>query len=123
MIKILHADDHAIVRQGLKQILADTPGMNVAGEASTASETLEMLKKGKWDVLILDIVLPARSGVDLLAEVKELYPNLPVLVMSIHDEVQYAVRVLRAGASGYLTKDSAPDQLITAIQKVAQGEK
>lgn len=123
MIRILHADDHAIVRQGLKKILADTPSMNVAGEASSAHETLEMLKKGKWDILILDIVLPDRSGVELLGEVKELYPKLPVLVMSIHDEVQYAVRVLRAGASGYLTKDSAPDQLITAIQKVAQGEK
>jgi len=123
MIKILHADDHAIVRQGLKQVLADTPGISVTGEASTAKETLELLKKGKWDLLILDIVLPDQTGVELLGQVRELYPDLPVLVMSIHDEVQYAVRVLRAGACGYLTKDSAPDQLITAIQKVAEGEK
>lgn len=123
MIKLLHVDDHAIVRQGLKQILAETTGIVVAGEASTGKEALELLKKGKWDMVVLDMVLPDQSGLEILAQIKELYPDIAVLVMSIHDEVQYAVRVLRTGASGYLTKESAPDQLITAIRKVADGEK
>ena len=94
MIRILHVDDHMIVRQGLKQILADAPHLKITGEASTAKETLELLKKGTWDILILDIALPDQNGIELLAHVKELYPDLPVLVLSAHDEVEYAVRVV-----------------------------
>jgi two-component system, NarL family, invasion response regulator UvrY len=123
LIKILIADDHSIVREGLKQILAETPDLVVAGEASTAHEVMQMLQENLWDMIVLDISLPDISGMEVLRQIKEQNPNLPVLILSMHAEEQYAVRALRAGASGYLTKESASDQLIHAIKKVAQGGK
>ncbi|MFQ5858403.1 MAG: response regulator [Anaerolineae bacterium] len=123
MIKILVVDDHAIVRQGLKQILADTPDLVVAGEASSGQEALEKVRAGQWDVVVLDIALPDRSGLSVLQEIKSRHPRLPVLILSMHAEEEYAVQVLKAGAAGYLTKESAPEQLVSAIEKVARGGK
>ena len=123
MIKILIADDHPVVRKGLKDIIQATPDMTVSGEASDGQEVLENVRKIDFDVVVLDIAMPGRSGLDILKELKSGKPELPVLILSIHPEEQYAVRVLKAGASGYLTKDSAPDELITAIRKVSRGKK
>jgi two-component system invasion response regulator UvrY len=123
MIKVLIADDHPIVRQGLRQILSGIPDMEVAGEAANAQETLEQVRVGGWDVLVLDITMPDRSGFDILKELKHEQPHLPVLVLSIHAEEQLAVRVLKAGASGYLTKENAPNELVKAIRKVVSGGK
>jgi two-component system invasion response regulator UvrY len=123
MINILIADDHTIVRKGLKQILAETPDMVVADEASNGYEVLEKVRKNNFDVLLLDISMPGKSGLDILKELKAEKPKLPVLVLSMYPEEQYAIRVLRAGASGYLTKESAPDELVVAMRKVAQGKK
>jgi DNA-binding NarL/FixJ family response regulator len=123
MIKILIADDHAIVREGLKQIVADTPDMVVAGEAADGPQVLELVRKDDWDVVVLDIAMPGRGGVDILRQLKNEKPGLPVLILSMYPEEQYAVRCLRAGASGYLTKESAPDELVTAVQKVVSGGK
>jgi two-component system invasion response regulator UvrY len=120
-IRILFVDDHALLRAGIKLLLADAPGIEVAGEAASAGEAMERLHAGPWDLLLLDISLPGRSGLDLLKQIKATKPHLPVLILSMYPEEQYAVRVLRAGASGYLTKESAPDQLVAAIRKVAQG--
>ena len=121
MIRALIADDHAVVRQGLKQILGDTPEMVVAGEATTGQEVLDKVRAETWDVVVLDISMPDRSGLDVLKQLRSERPKLPVLVLSMHSEDQYAVRVLKAGASGYLTKDSAPDELVKAIRKVVSG--
>jgi two-component system invasion response regulator UvrY len=121
MIKVLIADDHPIVRQGLKQILSDTPDLVVTGEAVNAQETLDQMRAGGWDVLVLDITLPDRSGFDILKELKHEQPELPILVLSIHAEEQLAVRALKAGASGYLTKENAPSELVKAIRKVVDG--
>jgi DNA-binding NarL/FixJ family response regulator len=121
MIRVLIADDHAVVRQGLKQILGDTPEMVVAGEATTGQEVLDRVRAEAWDVVILDISMPDRSGLDILKQLRSERPKLPVLVLSMHSEDQYAMRVLKAGASGYLTKDSAPDELVKAIRKVVSG--
>jgi two-component system, NarL family, invasion response regulator UvrY len=123
MIQILAADDHAIVRKGLKQILAENQQMEVAGEASTAKELFEKLQSKPWDLLMLDISLPDQSGVEVLGRVRELYPAMPVLVLSVHDDVQYAVRMLQQGAAGYLTKESAPRELLNALQRVVNGGK
>jgi DNA-binding NarL/FixJ family response regulator len=123
MIKILIADDHPIVRQGLRQILSDISDMEIAGEAVNAQETLDQVRVGGWDVLVLDITMPDRSGFDILKELKNEQPHLPILVLSIHGEEQFAVRVLKAGASGYLTKENAPAELIKAIRKVVAGGK
>jgi two-component system invasion response regulator UvrY len=123
MIKVLIADDHPIVRQGLRQILAGISDMVVAGEAINAQETLDQVRAGGWDVLVLDITMPDRSGFDILNELKQVQPDLPVLVLTIHGEEQLAVRVLRAGASGYLTKENAPAELVKAIRKVVGGGK
>ena len=123
MIKILIADDHPIVRQGLRQILSDIPDMEVAGEAVNGQETLEQVRAGGWDVLVLDITMPDRSGFDILKVLKHEQPDLPVLILSIHGEDQLAVRVLKAGASGYLTKENAPAELIKAIRQVVGGGK
>jgi len=123
MIKVLIADDHPIVRQGLRQILTGTADMVVAGEAVNGQEALEQVRAGGWDVLVLDITLPDRSGFDILKEVKREQPNLPVLMLSIHAEEQFAVRLLKAGASGYLTKENAPDELVKAIRNVMSGGK
>lgn len=121
MIKVLIADDHPIVRQGLRQILASTPDMEVAGEAVNSQEALDQVRAGGWDVLVLDISMPGRSGFDILRELKHEQPNLPVLVLSIHAEDQLAVRALKAGASGYLTKENAPEELVKSIRKVVSG--
>ena len=123
MIRILIADDHAIVRQGLKQIIADAHDIDVAGEASKGNEALNQALKNDYDVAVIDITMPDRSGLDILKELKTRKPNLKVLILSMHPEEQYAVRSLRAGASGYLTKDSTPDELISAIRKIALGRK
>jgi len=123
LIKILIADDHIIVRRGLKQIVAEFSDMVVTDEASNFQEVLDKVDKKDFDVVVLDITLPGRSGMDVLKQIKSQDPKLPVLVLSMHPEEQYAVRALRAGASGYLTKESAPDELIAAIRKVATGGK
>ncbi|MFA5110853.1 MAG: response regulator transcription factor [Desulfobaccales bacterium] len=120
MIKILIADDHTIVREGIKQILADTADMVVAGEATNGHEVLEQVRKEDWDVVLLDLAMPGKDGLATLKELRSEKPKLPVLVLSMHPEEQYAVRLLKAGASGYLTKESAPDELIAAIRKVSQ---
>ena len=123
MLKILIADDHAIVRQGLKQIVAETRDMVVAGEASNGQELFNKLKEDDYDVIVLDITMPGRSGIDVLRQLRSERPRLPVLILSVHSEEQYALRALRAGASGYLTKESAPDELVVAIRKVSLGGK
>jgi two-component system invasion response regulator UvrY len=123
MIRVLIADDHPIVRQGLRQILSEIPDMVVAGEAVNGQEALDQVRAGGWDVLVLDITMPDRSGLDILRELRYQQPDLPVLVLSIHAEEQFAVRLLKAGASGYLTKENAPDELVKAIRKVVDGGK
>ena len=123
MIKILIADDHAIVREGLKQILAETTDLVVAGEVANGHEVLESIRKEEWDLVLLDLAMPGRDGLETLKELKREKPKLPVLILSIYPEEQYAVRALKAGASGYLTKESAPEELIAAIRKVSQGGK
>ncbi len=123
MIKILIADDHAIVREGLKQILAETSDMIVAGEAANGTDVLEQVRKDNWDLVLLDISMPGRGGLDTLKQLNHEKPELPVLMLSMYPEEQYAIRAFRAGASGYLTKESAPEELISAIRKVSQGGK
>ena len=121
MIRILIADDHAIVRGGLKQIIATTSDIVVAAEAAQGSEVVDKLRSCAVDLLLLDMTMPGISGVDLIRRVRAEQPSLPVLVLSIHDEAQVASRALRAGATGYLTKDSDPDVLLAAIRKLADG--
>jgi two-component system invasion response regulator UvrY len=121
MIKVFIADDHAIVREGLKQILGETSDMVVSGEAANSHEVLDKVFRDDCDVLLLDIAMPGRGGMDTLEELKHERPELPVLMLSVYPEEQYAVRALKAGASGYLTKESAPEELIAAIRKVSQG--
>jgi two-component system invasion response regulator UvrY len=123
MIKILIADDHAIVREGLKQILEETADMVVADEASSGHEVLDKARNNEYDVVVLDISMPGRDGVDILKQLRSQKPHLPILVFSMHPEEQYAIRVLKAGAAGYLTKESASDELITAIRRVSTGRK
>jgi len=123
MLKILIADDHPIVRQGLKQILSEEPDMGTFGEAQNCQEVLELVRKQDWDIVVLDITMPGRGGLDVLKELKHEHPKLPVLMLSVHSEDQYAVRALKAHASGYLTKDSAPEELLNAIRKILRGGK
>jgi two-component system invasion response regulator UvrY len=123
MIRILVVDDHAIVREGLKQILGDVNDMAVRDEAGNGQDALAKIRGNEFDVVLLDISMPGRSGLEILKEIKAERPKLPVLILSMHAEEQYAVRALRAGASGYLTKASAPDELIGAIRKVSCGRK
>ena len=123
VIKVLIADDHAVVRSGLKQILAETPDIVVAGEATNGREVLEKLADQEWNVLVLDITMPGRSGLEILKDIKCLNPDLPVLVLSMHAEEQFATRMLKSGASGYLNKESAPEELVKAIRKVHSGGK
>ena len=122
-IRVLIADDHAIVRQGLKQILSETEDMLVTGEADDGAEALGLARQQPWDVFLLDVSMPNRNGIDTLKQLKKEFPRLPVLILSMHPEEQYAVRALKAGASGYLTKQSAPEQLVNAIRQVASGKK
>ncbi|HEX9879405.1 MAG TPA: response regulator transcription factor [Candidatus Binatia bacterium] len=121
MIRVLIVDDHAIVRRGLRELLSDEFRGAAFGEASNAQQALEQISKKEWDVALLDITLPGRSGLDLLKEVKAARPRLPVLVLSAHPEDQFAVRVLKAGGEGYLTKESAPEELAKAIRKILAG--
>ncbi len=123
MIKILIADDHSIIRKGLTQIVEEVSDMFVSGEAARGQEALEQVRKYDYDVVVLDVSLPGMTGLDVLKQIKVEKPNLPVLMLSIHPEEQYAVRALKAGASGYLTKDRAPDELIVAIRKAYDGSK
>ncbi len=123
MIKILIADDHPVVRKGLREIIEETSDMKVVDEASNGQEVLAKVFKKDFDVVLLDISMPGRSGLDILKELKSQLPNLTVLVLSIYPEEQYAVQVLKAGASGYLTKKSAPEELVTALHKVSAGGK
>ena len=123
MIKVLIADDHALVREGLKQVIGQHSDIEVTGEAKNGQEALEKVWKEEFDVVLLDISMPGRSGMDILKEIKSAKPKLYVLMLSMHPEKQYAVRALKAGASGYLTKESAPDELIDAIRRVSMGLK
>jgi len=123
MIKILIADDHRMFREGLKHILAEYPDLVVADEANNGQEVLDKIWKNNYDMVLLDITMPGMTGLEALKQLKNDKPKLPVLILSMHPEEQYAIRVLRAGASGYLTKESAPDELITAIRKISQGRK
>jgi two-component system, NarL family, invasion response regulator UvrY len=121
VIRVLVADDHAPVRRGLRELLADTTDIEVAGEAATAADALDCIRQHSFDVVVLDISLPGRGGLDLLAEIKAERADLPVLIFTMHPEDQYAVRALKAGASGYLTKDSAPDLLVEAVRRAVAG--
>ena len=123
MIKILIADDHSVVREGLKQIVQEAGDMLVGGEAANGHEVLQLINKDDWDVVLLDINMPGKSGMDVLRQLRHEKPRLPVLMLTMYPEEQYAVRALKAGASGYLTKESIPDELISAIRKVASGRK
>ena len=121
MLRILVADDHAIVREGLKQVLSEEFQHATISEASSAQGTLKLVKTHKWDILILDIHFPDRNGVEILKEVKALQPNLPVVVLSFSPEDQYGIRVLKAGGAAYLNKESAPEELISSVKKVLKG--
>ncbi|HWX40468.1 MAG TPA: response regulator transcription factor [Blastocatellia bacterium] len=121
MIRILISDENAIVREGLKHIIAQTDDMTVSGEAENGFCLLDKLRQRRFDVLLLDIGLPEKNGLELLKQVKNELPRFPVLVLTMHHDEQYALRALRAGASGYLTEETAPEQVIAAIRKVAIG--
>jgi two-component system invasion response regulator UvrY len=123
MIRVIIVDDHPVVRRGLKQIIAAEQDMQVVGEAENAREGIRIIRETACDVVVLDITLPDASGLDVLSRLKSELPTLPVLIMSIHDEEPYALRVLKAGASGYLMKDSLPEELIKAIRKITSGGK
>lgn len=123
MIRILIADDHAIVRAGLRQFIADQPDMEVTGEAASGSEAVQLVRGAEFDVVLLDISMPDRNGIDTLKTLKQLRPTLPVLMLSGFAEDQYAVNLLRGGASGYLNKEAASTQLVGAIRTVVRGRK
>jgi DNA-binding NarL/FixJ family response regulator len=123
VLKVLIADDHAIVRKGLREILARELENAIFGEARNAQEVLAEIQTHDWDLVILDVTMPGRSGLDVLKDLKVQQPNLPVLVLSMHPETQYGKRVLKSGASGYMNKDSAPEELINAIRKVLDGRR
>ena len=123
MLKILIADDHTVVRKGLRQILLEEFLSAEIDEAADAEELMKKVMKKEWDIVVSDISMPGRSGLEVLQQIKQHYPRLPVLILSIHPEDQYAVRVLKAGASGYLNKDSAPDELVKAVRQVLLGKK
>lgn len=123
MIRVFIADDHELVRRGLKQLLSETPDMVVAGEASNGSELFEKLRQDNCDIVLLDISMPGRDGLDILAQLNREKTNLPVLILSMYPEELYALRSLRLGASGYVTKESAPNELIEAIRTILTGKK
>jgi two-component system invasion response regulator UvrY len=123
MIRILIADDHAIVRAGLKQFIVDQPDMQITGEASTGSETIALVRASQFDVVLLDISMPDKNGIDTLKTLKYMHPELPVLMLSGFSEDKYAVNLLRAGAAGYLNKEAASTQLVGAIRTVVLGRK
>lgn len=121
MIRALLADDHRLVREGLKQLLSEAPGIIVAAEAANSQEVMEKVRTEEIDVVLLDISMPGRSGLEVLKELKRIRPNLPVLMVTMYPEKEYAVRALKTGAAGYLTKSCAPDELITAVRRVTSG--
>jgi DNA-binding NarL/FixJ family response regulator len=121
VIKVLIADDHAVVRRGLREILEETRDVHVAGEAGAAPDTLRLVREQRWDVVVLDIHLPGGSGIDLLRDLRRERPELRVLILTGYPEQQYALRAIRAGAAGFLTKESAPEKLLDAVRKVAAG--
>lgn len=123
MIRVLIVDDHAIVREGLRRLLDRAKGIEVGGEAANGVEALKKLRVGKWDVVLLDISMPEKNGFDTLKQIMEGHSRAKVLILSMYPEDQYAVRLMKAGASGYMTKDAAPEQLIEAIRKVVAGNK
>jgi DNA-binding NarL/FixJ family response regulator len=123
MIKVIIVDDHPVVRRGLKQIIEDEPDMQVAGEAKNAGECFSLVRKTDCTLVLLDITLPDRSGFDVLKQLKYEHPKLPVLMLSVHSEDQYGLRFIKAGASGYLMKEGAPEELVKAIRKVNAGSK
>ena len=123
MIKILLVDDHAIVREGIRRIIDDTSGITISAEASTGQTALDLIWKEKYDLVILDISMPGKNGLQTLKEIKKHDAELPVLMLSMHAEKQYAMRAIKAGASGYLTKESASEQLVSAIRKIFDGRK
>lgn len=123
MIRVLIVDDHAIVRQGLRRILEDAKGLKVAGEAANGVEALKMMRAEKWDVVLLDISMPEKNGIDTLKQIMERNKDAKVLILSMYPEDQHAVRLMKTGASGYLTKETAPEKLVEAIRTVVSGRK
>ncbi len=123
MIRVLIADDHTVVRRGLKQILLEGFPAAYIEEVPDAEELIKKVMQAQWDVVISDLSMPGRSGLEALQQIKQIQPKLPVLILSIHPEDQYAIRVLKAGAAGYLSKDMAPDELVNAVQRVMLGKK
>ncbi len=123
MVRIIIADDHTVVRKGLKQILLEEFPSALIEEVSDADELLKKVMKSEWDVVISDLSMPGRSGLESLQQIKQYYPRLPVLILSVHSEEHYAIRVLKAGASGYLSKDTASDELVKAVNRVLLGKK
>jgi DNA-binding NarL/FixJ family response regulator len=123
MIKIIIVDDHAVVRKGLKQIIEEAPDLEVIDEASSGIELLDKLNDNRYDVVLLDISMPGKDGLDTLKDLKLKAPALPVLIFTVYPEQQYAIRVLKAGASGYINKECEPEELISAIRKVSTGKK
>lgn len=123
MTKILVVDDHAVVRAGVQHFLAEIPDMQVAGEAATAADAIRMVRAEEWDVVVLDIGMPDKSGVEVLKQIKREKPQLPVLILSMHPENRYAVRILRSGASGYVQKEALATELVDAIRTIVSGHK
>ena len=121
MIRVLVADDHAVVRRGLRQILSETSDIHVQAEATTAHEVLDLVRTQRFDVVVLDVNLRAGNGIELVGDIRRERPTLPVLILTVYPEEQYAVRAIKAGAAGFLTKESAPERLIEAVRKVAAG--
>lgn len=122
MIEILIADDHPIIREGLKQILKISTNIAIKGEASNGVEVLKLLKNNNYDLILLDLSLPKKNGIEVLKEIRKKYPKLPILILSIHSDEHFIIEALRNGASGYITKDSIPEELILAIKKVYSGQ-
>jgi two-component system invasion response regulator UvrY len=123
MRRILIADDHTVVRRGLKQILQDAWPSTVFGEAKNAHEAIKLILTQEWDIVVLDITLPGRSGIEVLKKTRQTRPDLPILVLSMHPADQYAARVIKAGAAGYMTKESAPEELVSAVRRVMAGNR
>ncbi|CAM5209837.1 DNA-binding NarL/FixJ family response regulator OS=Castellaniella defragrans OX=75697 GN=HNR28_001682 PE=4 SV=1 [Castellaniella defragrans] len=121
MIALLLADDHTLLREGLKRLLHQTGDIVVEGEAGNGQEVLALLAQRQWDVLVLDMSMPGRDGIDLIRQIRAEHPEVPILVLTMHGEQQYAARAIKAGAAGYLTKDSAAEELVLAVRKVAKG--
>jgi DNA-binding NarL/FixJ family response regulator len=121
MYRVLLVDDHAVVRRGLQQIIAEESDQWEAAEASNAAQALRLLQQDSWDVVVLDLTMPDKNGLDLLVDIKRAYPRLPCLMLSMHPEDQFALRALKLGAAGYLTKEAAPEELLAALRKIVTG--